>query len=85
LADDRLDVHEQVVANLYTAQLHAAIGSLSPAKREALLLAYVHDRTLPEIAATLGIPLGTVKSRLARGRDDLKKLLLADGIRRLAE
>ena len=40
------------------------IAYLSDDHREALLLRYVDEMTVPEIAELLGIPLGTVKSRL---------------------
>jgi RNA polymerase sigma-70 factor (ECF subfamily) len=39
-------------------------------------LYYWHDLTIPEIAAALGIPDGTVKSRLNRARRDLRRELV---------
>ena len=44
--------------------------------RAALALFYLEDLSYPEIAATLGVPLGTVKSRIARGLSQLKRLVL---------
>ena len=73
--DERLDVHDQVVGILYAARVYAAIGALDPARRAVLVLAAVHGQTQSEIAAALGIPIGTVKSRLARARIDLRGLL----------
>ncbi len=46
------------------AQLHAAMAELSEDQRAVLKLAYFEDRAHPEIAETLDIPLGTVKSRI---------------------
>ena len=44
--------------------LSAAVACLSPERREVLLLRFVDDMSLQDIADTLSIPLGTVKSRL---------------------
>lgn len=41
-----------------------ALSSLSPLKRQVLLLRYFEDLTVPAIAEVLEVPLGTVKSRL---------------------
>ena len=47
-----------------------------PAKyREALILFYFHDMDVAAASASLNIPEGTVKARLARGRDILRKKL----------
>lgn len=46
------------------AELAAIIASLPPLQREVVLLRYVDDLTIDEIAAVLDIPAGTVKSRL---------------------
>jgi RNA polymerase sigma-70 factor (ECF subfamily) len=56
-------------------RVQAALDVLTPAEREALELAYYGGLTQTEIAERLGVPLGTVKSRmfagLARLRDSL--------------
>jgi RNA polymerase sigma-70 factor (ECF subfamily) len=44
--------------------VRAAVESLSPVHREAVLMRFVDDLSLDEIAAALNVPLGTVKSRL---------------------
>jgi RNA polymerase sigma-70 factor (ECF subfamily) len=49
----------------------AAIASLSPDHRVVVALRFYRDLTVPDIAARLGIPVGTVKSRL---HDALKRL-----------
>jgi RNA polymerase sigma-70 factor (ECF subfamily) len=46
------------------AELAAVITSLPPAHREVVLLRFVDDLTIDEIAAALDVPAGTVKSRL---------------------
>src|SRR5579875_2455578 len=44
--------------------LFSVLNDLSAAHREALIHVYLLDRTVPEAAAVLGVPEGTVKSRL---------------------
>jgi RNA polymerase sigma-70 factor (ECF subfamily) len=44
--------------------LRAAVESLPEAQREALLMRFVSEMSLAEIAGALSVPLGTVKSRL---------------------
>jgi len=50
------------------------LAAVDPQYRAALALFYLEDYSYPEIAAVLEIPLGTVKSRLARGLMQLKAL-----------
>ncbi|KGN32905.1 RNA polymerase sigma24 factor [Knoellia sinensis KCTC 19936] len=53
----------------------AALRQLSPALRETVALHYLGDRSIEQIAAELGVPAGTVKARLHRGRAQLADLL----------
>lgn len=52
-----------------------ALGELDPDQRRVLVLRYLADLGTAEIALELGVPEGTVKSRLSRGRDRLAPLL----------
>lgn len=52
-----------------------ALDSLSPAHREVLLLAHYDGLTQAEIADRLGIPLGTVKTRMFHGLRALRSVL----------
>ncbi len=52
-----------------------ALRELPTNQREALALHYLADLPLAEVAATLGVPIGTVKARLSRGRTALALLL----------
>jgi RNA polymerase sigma-70 factor (ECF subfamily) len=63
----------QVVATVECADLHAALKRLSERDREMLELRYEEDLTQPAIARRLGIPEGTVKVRLHRARDKLRR------------
>lgn len=55
--------------------IHAAIGLLPPQYREVVLLVGLEQMKYEEAAGVLGIPVGTVMSRLARGREQLRGLL----------
>jgi len=52
--------------------LHEALRRLGPERRAVIALHYWLDYTTPEIAEVLGVPLGTVNSRLARALRDLR-------------
>jgi RNA polymerase sigma factor (sigma-70 family) len=55
--------------------LEQALGRLSPALREVILLVCVEEMAYAEAAAVLGVPVGTVMSRLSRAREQLKRLM----------
>jgi RNA polymerase sigma-70 factor, ECF subfamily len=57
------------------SQVQAAISMLSPKLRAILALRYLEDMTYEELAATLGLSLGTVKSRLARAHLALQSVV----------
>ena len=52
-----------------------ALAKVSPELREAVILRDLQDMDYKEIAEVLGIPQGTVKSRISRGRAELARLL----------
>jgi RNA polymerase sigma-70 factor (ECF subfamily) len=53
-----------------------ALQEVAPRYREVLFLVYIEGMLVAEVARTLGLPQGTVKSRLKRGRDALRRILL---------
>jgi RNA polymerase sigma-70 factor (ECF subfamily) len=55
--------------------LDLAIRRLPPDQREVLLLVVLEDMSYDEAAGALGIPIGTVMSRLARAREKLRAML----------
>lgn len=61
------------------AAVRRALSDLSPDKREAIELAFFGGMSHSEIAARLGAPLGTVKTRIRAGMGQLKAQLMALG------
>ena len=62
------------------AQLWKLLESLRPKYREVLVLRYLENMRLEQIAETLRVPLGTVKSRLNQAHKQLGEKLKALGI-----
>lgn len=54
------------------SELATVLASLSAAQREVLLMRFVDDFSIDEIAAALGIPAGTVKSRIHNAIKELR-------------
>lgn len=61
-------------AHLELREVHEAMGRLPPDQRAALLLVSLEGMTLTEAAAVLGIPEGTLASRLGRARAALRQM-----------
>lgn len=57
------------------AMLAAALDRLPPAFREVIVLREIEELTYQEIAEVIGVPAGTVMSRLSRARGELRALL----------
>ena len=57
------------------AMIQQAIDALPPSQRMTVILYYVNDLSLKEISYILDCPIGTVKSRLHYGREQLKRQL----------
>lgn len=73
---DKRGGQEQHVAGLeLRARVQGALAKVTPELREAVILRDLQDMDYREIAEVLGIPQGTVKSRISRGRAELARLL----------
>jgi RNA polymerase sigma-70 factor (ECF subfamily) len=57
--------------------VRSALDQLRPRYREVLFLVYIEGLRVEQAARTLGVPQGTIKSRLLRGRDALRRVLVA--------
>lgn len=72
LGPDRVLEQREARASLLTA-----LDGLSPKLREVVQLRFFQEMPYEEICTRLGVPEGTVKSRIHRGRAELKRLLIA--------
>ena len=59
--------------------IEEGLRSLTPEHREVLILREMHQLSYDEIAQTLSLDAGTVRSRISRGRKQLQKFLLQSG------
>jgi RNA polymerase sigma factor (sigma-70 family) len=69
------DPEELLVISCDRAQVRQALGQLPVDFREAVVLREMEGLSYREISTATGVPLGTVMSRLSRGRDLLKRFL----------
>jgi RNA polymerase sigma-70 factor (ECF subfamily) len=67
--------HEMAARKELEKMVQAALAHVSVELREAVILRDLQDLDYKEIAQVLGIPEGTVKSRISRGRAELARLL----------
>jgi len=72
-----LDPHHSLEARDRKELLRRALAELPAKLREAVVLRDIHGLTYQEIVDRLGLPEGTVKSRINRGRLELGRTLLA--------
>jgi RNA polymerase sigma-70 factor (ECF subfamily) len=70
---DRVD--DRVSAGTASRQLAAALARLSTELRDTLLLVAWGDLSYEEAATALGVPIGTVRSRMNRARSKLRRTL----------
>jgi RNA polymerase sigma factor (sigma-70 family) len=77
--DPNPGVEAQAEAAERRSEVRAALAQLPPAQREALALAYFGGYTQREVATLVGVPLGTVKTRMAAGMRKLQQALREAG------
>jgi RNA polymerase sigma-70 factor, ECF subfamily len=75
LADECPNPEQVALQNEQMRRLRIAMRELPPVYREAIVLCDVEGLSYEDIAAALEINLGTVKSRIARGREELRRKL----------
>lgn len=75
VADRGRSPFEEVLAVEQAAMIAAAMERINPLFREAVVLRDIADLSYEEVADILGISLGTVKSRILRGREALREEL----------
>lgn len=75
LPDRRRSPEERAIARGAVGRIAQALAELPTIYREAVLLRDIEGLTYEEMSQVLGLRLGTVRSRIARGRDRLRVLL----------
>ncbi len=75
LADQAESPLDELASKELGAIIEQAIGSLRPEYRNCIMLRHVEGRSYEEIAATLDLPLGTVKTYIHRARHQLREAL----------
>jgi RNA polymerase sigma-70 factor (ECF subfamily) len=73
--DATADADDRLAAASEHARVLRALDTLNPAMREVVLLAATTDFDYQTMAEVLGVSLGTIRSRLSRGRRRLRELL----------
>ena len=73
------EMEERLEAQRRLPELEAALATLDPEARDALLLLSYAGLTYEEIGEALNVPIGTVRSRISRSRRKLRELLLPEG------
>ncbi len=75
LEADQEDALEELASRELGSAIELAIARLRPEYRACILLRHVEGRSYEEIAATLDLPLGTVKTYIHRARHELRRAL----------
>ena len=79
LPDGSLSHHDEAERAELRQHIENGLAALPPDYRQVLILRELHQRSYDEIADILSLDLGTVKSRINRGRKRLRKILLESG------
>jgi len=80
LSDQAPELEEQVWSIALVQRLHEALSELNDAQRQVIELAYFRGMTQREMAEALGLPLGTVKTRVRSALRRLAEILTRDGV-----
>lgn len=80
-ATDEASAEDKMISADTARTVAAALAALSPAHRDVVVLREMEGLDYREIAMVTGLPIGTVMSRLARGREELRRALLGAGKR----
>jgi len=73
--EETLAARMPTVTGTDVMDLQRALLGLAAEQREVVLLIALEDMSYADVARTLGIPIGTVMSRLSRGRERLRKMM----------
>ncbi|WP_315919542.1 RNA polymerase sigma factor [Mesorhizobium sp. SP-1A] len=74
-AGEAVAVPAEQLDNVASREIVDALQAISPDRRAALVMVGIEGFSYAEAAGILGVPAGTLMSRIARGREDLRALL----------
>jgi RNA polymerase sigma-70 factor (ECF subfamily) len=74
------DVEANLNQSSRRALIRKCLMQLPPVQREVLDLVYYHEKSVAEVAMIVGIPSGTVKTRMFRARGRMVELLRGAGV-----
>jgi RNA polymerase sigma-70 factor (ECF subfamily) len=80
IPDPTSTAEETLAARERSAVMRQCLTQLSPVHREIIDLVYYHEKSIEEVAAIIGVPTGTVKTRMFYARKQLAEHLRAAGI-----
>jgi RNA polymerase sigma-70 factor (ECF subfamily) len=78
--DSAIEAEEAAVAERLAQTVRSAVDALPPAQRDIVRLLYFEGRRVSDIAASLGVPEGTAKTRLRAARQRLAAHLGTEGL-----
>jgi RNA polymerase sigma-70 factor (ECF subfamily) len=73
-----LTIQSNAIDALQLRDLERGLGKLAPEQRQVILIVGLEGMRYDQVAAMLGVPIGTVRSRLSRGRNQLRMLVGMD-------
>jgi RNA polymerase sigma-70 factor (ECF subfamily) len=73
--ESAISPEDALLARVLDEEVERALEKLPDAFREAVILCDLQGLSYAEAAQQLGVPIGTVRSRLSRGREILRRLL----------
>ncbi len=79
--EEMIAAHIPAVTTTDVLDMQRALGCLAPEQREVVLLVALEDMTYADVSRALGIPIGTVMSRLSRGREKLRRVMNGEATR----
>lgn len=74
-ADGKIDLHKEAILNAETEKVKLAIKNLKKDYQDALILYYLEDIPVEEVASIMDRPPGTVRVMIHRGLKDLRREL----------
>lgn len=76
--DEKNDVNDIVFTHAFRDKVRQSISKLTPIQAEMVTKYHIDERTYEDISQSLGVPVGTIKSRLSRARITLRDIVSSE-------